>query len=62
VVNKGDSGGGLIFRQGQAWFLRGIVSVGKPDQSPLTVYTNVSHFRKWITDTWNLLDLEDATN
>ena len=54
-VCNGDSGGGLVFKQNNRWYLRGIVSVGaalqntlKCDPNHYAVFTDVAKFLKWI--------------
>ena len=47
-VHRGDSGGGLVFRHNDAWFLRGVVSIAPPEDKSISAYTNVSYHRDWI--------------
>lgn len=60
TVCNGDSGGGMVFlesnsKQQAAWYLRGIVSVGKSDffgqycdTSSFVVFTDVVQHLPWI--------------
>ncbi|XP_076299371.1 clotting factor C [Lasioglossum baleicum] len=58
AVCDGDSGGGLIFRWGSLWYLKGIVSVSlgtkvvggarQCDSSTYSLYTEVSRHMTWI--------------
>ncbi|XP_055635179.1 vitamin K-dependent protein C-like isoform X3 [Toxorhynchites rutilus septentrionalis] len=54
-VCNGDSGGGMVFKQGNRWFLRGIVSVSAALQNKVScdphhyaVFTDVAKFLRWI--------------
>ncbi|XP_055548098.1 coagulation factor IX-like isoform X4 [Wyeomyia smithii] len=54
-VCNGDSGGGMVFKQNNRWFLRGIVSVSAAlqnkvscDPSHYAVFTDVAKFQEWI--------------
>ncbi|CAH0758409.1 unnamed protein product [Diatraea saccharalis] len=54
-VCNGDSGGGMVFRIGDAWYLRGIVSLSvarqneyRCDPSHYVVFTDVAKFLPWI--------------
>ncbi|BES95295.1 serine protease 1 [Nesidiocoris tenuis] len=47
---SGDSGGGVIIREGPQWFVEGIISVKEPSNT-LAVLTNVRVYRKFIQDT-----------
>lgn len=52
-VCNGDSGGGLFVKNGDAFFLKGIISAslvkqGKCDVSNFALYTNVNKFIRWI--------------
>lgn len=59
-VCDGDSGGGLVFKTGNLWFLRGIVSIGlgqkltggirKCDSHSYSLYTRISSHISWIQD------------
>ncbi|KAK2588709.1 hypothetical protein KPH14_001599 [Odynerus spinipes] len=59
-VCDGDSGGGLVFKTGGLWYLRGIVSVGlgqtisggtrSCDSHSYSLYTRVSNHLSWIQD------------
>ncbi|KAK3914573.1 Modular serine protease [Frankliniella fusca] len=50
-VAKGDSGGGLAFKDSttQAWFLRGIVSAGVPNSLTYSAFTNVDNHKEWMS-------------
>ncbi|XP_053690846.1 serine proteinase stubble-like [Sabethes cyaneus] len=54
-VCNGDSGGGMVFKQSNRWFLRGIVSVSAALQNKIScdpnhyaVFTDVAKFLSWI--------------
>lgn len=54
-VCNGDSGGGMVFKQSNRWYLRGIVSVSAALQDKITcdpnhfaVFTDVAKFLRWI--------------
>ncbi|XP_058824443.1 plasminogen-like [Topomyia yanbarensis] len=54
-VCNGDSGGGMVFKQSNRWFLRGIVSVSAALQNKVScdpnhyaVFTDVAKFLPWI--------------
>ncbi|RVE49130.1 hypothetical protein evm_006251 [Chilo suppressalis] len=54
-VCNGDSGGGMVFRIGDSWYLRGIVSLSvarqneyRCDPSHYVVFTDVARFLPWI--------------
>lgn len=54
-VCTGDSGGGMIFKVGGKWYLRGLVSLGvaisnedRCDPTQLVLFTNVVKFYDWI--------------
>ncbi|KAL2725296.1 ATPase family AAA domain-containing protein [Vespula squamosa] len=59
-VCDGDSGGGLVFKTGNLWFLRGIVSIGlgetlsggirSCDSHSYSLYTRISSHISWIQD------------
>jgi V8-like Glu-specific endopeptidase len=52
----GDSGGPLITKSNNSFQLLGIVSYGSGcDVKKPTVYTKVSHYYKWVADTYDLL-------
>ena len=46
---KGDSGGGLAFKDKTAWFLRGIVSAGVPNSLTYSAFTNVAVHKEWMS-------------
>ncbi|XP_055608582.1 coagulation factor IX-like [Uranotaenia lowii] len=55
VPCRGDSGSGLVIKQGNQYFLRGVVSKGTVDRNTLkcdpqkyAVYTDVARFRAWM--------------
>ncbi|XP_011252069.2 modular serine protease [Camponotus floridanus] len=58
AVCDGDSGGGLVFKTNNLWYLRGIVSVslgtiseggtGHCNNNLYTLYTQVSYYIEWI--------------
>lgn len=58
TVCNGDSGGGMVFKMGEHWFLRGIVSVGASRQNDKSscsledyvVFTDVARFTSWINN------------
>ncbi|KAF4527173.1 hypothetical protein B566_EDAN006098 [Ephemera danica] len=53
---NGDSGGGMVFRRNNRWFLRGVVSNGVPlpdnislcNPEHYTVFVDVAQYRDWI--------------
>ena len=51
---KGDSGGGLILKRGDKWYLRGLVSTapanvfGPCDTNSYAIFTDVAKFLGWI--------------
>ncbi|XP_055602658.1 uncharacterized protein LOC129751283 [Uranotaenia lowii] len=54
-VCNGDSGGGMVFKQNNHWYLRGIVSVSAAlqnnvscDTNHYAVFTDVAKFLQWI--------------
>ncbi|XP_038119631.1 serine proteinase stubble isoform X1 [Culex quinquefasciatus] len=54
-VCNGDSGGGMVFKQSNKWYLRGIVSVSAAlqnhvscDPNHFAVFTDVAKFLRWI--------------
>lgn len=54
-VCNGDSGGGMVFKQSNRWYLRGIVSVSAALQDRITcdtnhyaVFADVAKFLRWI--------------
>lgn len=54
-VCNGDSGGGMVFKQSNRWYLRGVVSVSAALQDKITcdpnhyaVFTDVAKFLRWI--------------
>lgn len=49
AVAKGDSGGGLAFKDKTAWFLRGIVSAGVPNSLTYSAFTNVRVHKDWMS-------------
>jgi len=59
-VCNGDSGGGLVFKQHELWYLRGIVSVSLGliqdggnthcDNNLYSLYTDISRYISWIQD------------
>ncbi|XP_034240329.1 modular serine protease-like isoform X2 [Thrips palmi] len=49
AVAKGDSGGGLAFKDKTAWFLRGIVSAGVPNSLTYSAFTNVDNHKQWMS-------------
>lgn len=51
-AREGDSGGGLVFQDAETnlYYLRGIVSIRGPRDSPLTIFTDVAKYIKWISD------------
>lgn len=59
-VCDGDSGGGLVFKSDNKWYLRGIVSVGigikkegavkTCDSQAYSLYTRVSSHMEWVQD------------
>ncbi|XP_020709242.2 modular serine protease-like isoform X1 [Athalia rosae] len=60
AVCEGDSGGGLVFKKGELWYVMGIVSVGLGvnttngertcDRFAYSLYTKVSTYMAWIQD------------
>ncbi|CAG7828293.1 unnamed protein product [Allacma fusca] len=64
----GDSGGGLVFKMNQRYFLYGIVSVGPRsgrrkrsltcNQKTYSVFTSVARFVDWVTWKINFLETE----
>uniref|UniRef100_A0A1B0DK02 Uncharacterized protein n=1 Tax=Phlebotomus papatasi TaxID=29031 RepID=A0A1B0DK02_PHLPP len=56
-VCNGDSGGGMVFKENNKWYLRGIVSVSIAlqnhflcDPDHYAVFTDVAQFIDWIND------------
>lgn len=54
-VCNGDSGGGMVFKYNNKWYIRGIVSIGLALQNHFTcdpnhyaVFTDVAKFIDWI--------------
>uniref|UniRef100_A0A8D8RKK6 Serine protease gd n=1 Tax=Cacopsylla melanoneura TaxID=428564 RepID=A0A8D8RKK6_9HEMI len=54
-VCNGDSGGGMVFKIGEAWYLRGIVSITVArdglricDTKHYVVFTDVAKYLNWI--------------
>jgi secreted trypsin-like serine protease len=54
-VCNGDSGGGMVFKNNNKWFLRGLVSVSvalqnklRCDPNEYAVFTDVAKFLPWI--------------
>ena len=51
---RGDSGGGLLLKRGDRWYLRGLVSSAlRTDEHPcvpesFSVFTDVAKFMNWI--------------
>lgn len=69
-VCDGDSGGGMFFELGNAWYIRGLVSTGVRsknsrhcDPQQFVVFTDIPYYLKWMHDHQqmakkrNLLDL-----
>lgn len=50
-VAKGDSGGGLCFRDSRGtWYVRGVVSLGLLQNETFATYTDVNAYRDFISD------------
>lgn len=51
---RGDSGGGFVFKEGDRWYLRGIVSTSlkteddECDTDNYTVFMNIEKYLDWI--------------
>lgn len=54
--SQGDSGGPFMCERDGRWYQAGIVSAGYEcgNQETPSLYTRISHYRKWITDTMEL--------
>ncbi|CAB3245972.1 unnamed protein product [Arctia plantaginis] len=57
TCNSNDSGGGMVFKKGKSWYLRGIVSVSislqnehRCDSKHFIVFTDIAKFIPWIRD------------
>ncbi|KOB73983.1 Hemolymph proteinase 19, partial [Operophtera brumata] len=56
-VCNGDSGGGMVFKIGSAWYVRGLVSVSvareneyRCDPSHYVIFTDLAKFLPWIRE------------
>ncbi|XP_055609715.1 chymotrypsin-like protease CTRL-1 [Uranotaenia lowii] len=56
-VCDGDSGGGIYFRLGSSWYIRGLVSNGvksdednRCDPSQYAIFSNIPFYLKWISN------------
>lgn len=47
-VLQGDSGGGLLIREGNLFYLRGIVSLKQPTKTALATFTDLADHIEWI--------------
>lgn len=71
-VCDGDSGGGLVFKSGGLWYLRGIVSVGLGEtltggtrscnSYSYSLYTRISSHLAWIQDVTYMLEMSKPFN
>lgn len=59
-VCNGDSGGGIVFKQANKWYLRGLVSVSialqnslRCDPSHYAVFVDVAKYTNWIESNIN---------
>lgn len=55
-VLQGDSGGGLLFRDGSFFYIRGIVSLKQPSQTALAAFTDVGMHVDWILSVKNEIE------
>lgn len=56
---KGDSGGGLVFRNptNNLWYLRGIVSTtDREKESSISTFTDVAYYTDWINGVRKKID------
>ncbi|KAJ0173272.1 hypothetical protein K1T71_011448 [Dendrolimus kikuchii] len=56
-VCNGDSGGGMVFKMGNSWYLRGLVSLSvarqnefRCDPTHYVIFTDIAKFLPWITE------------
>jgi len=61
TVAKGDSGGGLVFKNKDTYFIRGIVSTGVPSQRTYSAFTNVASYIDWMTSIRSEVDNRHAS-
>ncbi|XP_065225688.1 uncharacterized protein LOC135849263 [Planococcus citri] len=48
-VRQGDSGGGLLFKKNDIYYLRGIVSLKQPSLTGIAAFTDIADHVDWIT-------------
>ena len=50
---QGDSGGGLLFREGLFYYIRGIVSLKQPTATAIAAFTDLADHITWILSVRN---------
>lgn len=59
-IGIGYGGSGLVFRDAKTdvYYLRGITSVRDPQETSITLFTDVTHYTDWIRDIKNQVENE----
>ncbi|XP_065204423.1 uncharacterized protein LOC135834471 isoform X2 [Planococcus citri] len=57
-VLQGDSGGGLLFRENNLYYLRGIVSLKQPTATAVAAFTDLADHIDWILTVRNEIERE----
>ncbi|XP_065210564.1 modular serine protease-like [Planococcus citri] len=55
-VLQGDSGGGLLFREGNFYYIRGIVSLKQPTATAIAAFTDLADYVDWILAVRNAIE------